>query len=370
MAPKEQKSKKAIKEKQNRAIEDATFGLKNKNKSKKVQGFVDNVNRGVKNSTLGKEQLRAKEAKEKQRLLKKEEEAQERLAAARGEGAFVEDDKPSRPEETKEEMAARLGVDLEVLTDELMEAIREMELSDDDSSDEEEEQEDTEILVELEEEDETNEVGGDEVFYERTIEDIIEEQRATLAAAGLKGTPVTESSFKLWKEKKKVKRQLELEERVKAEQGKKKGGKGLSVLSGKELFNFDNSLFKDDADGGGGFSAGDMNLIEMERKQREEREALLQKAEEERAQKEQDRLMEAAQAENDAARLRLSNRQAAVEAPDAPTFEFEGVIVNAHVFGYDEMEDLLPFRFDGMGIGSSKKALGAALSAQSAGASS
>ena len=50
MAPKEQKSKKAIKEKQARVVEDATFGLKNKNKSAKVQKFVAQVQKTVNNS--------------------------------------------------------------------------------------------------------------------------------------------------------------------------------------------------------------------------------------------------------------------------------------------------------------------------------
>jgi hypothetical protein len=37
-----------------------------------------------------------------------------------------------------------------------------------------------------------------EIFKEKTIEDIIEEQRAKLAADGKKGTPVTEASFTVW----------------------------------------------------------------------------------------------------------------------------------------------------------------------------
>ena len=41
MAPKEQKSKKAVKEKEKRVIEDLTFGLKNKNKSSKVKQFIE-----------------------------------------------------------------------------------------------------------------------------------------------------------------------------------------------------------------------------------------------------------------------------------------------------------------------------------------
>jgi hypothetical protein len=51
MPPKEQKpSKKAVREKQKVAIEDSTFGLKNKNKSKKVQQFITRVEKSVKYS--------------------------------------------------------------------------------------------------------------------------------------------------------------------------------------------------------------------------------------------------------------------------------------------------------------------------------
>lgn len=43
-----------------------------------------------------------------------------------------------------------------------------------------------------------NEVGSVEIFKEKTIEDLIEEQRAALAAQGKVGTPVTEDSFSRW----------------------------------------------------------------------------------------------------------------------------------------------------------------------------
>ncbi len=52
MAPKQEISKKAKKERVEKSIEDQTFGLKNKNKSNKVQKFVDGVNRTVKNNTV------------------------------------------------------------------------------------------------------------------------------------------------------------------------------------------------------------------------------------------------------------------------------------------------------------------------------
>jgi len=264
------------------------------------------------------------------------------------EGSLLGEDK-KKVKESKEELAARLGMDVEDLTDEVVAMLQEMDLSDDESSDDESEVEDTEIVVEMD--DEEDAMGGDMVFYERTIEDVIEEQRAALTAAGIKGTPVTAATFAVWKETKKRRRQLELEARVKAEQAKKKGGKGLSVLSGKELFSFDEDLFKDDEGAGG---ANDDDLETMERKQREEREALLQEAAEKQAQKEQDRLMELQRAEAAAALHALHERGALARAPGAPTFDFEGVQVNAVVFSYDEMEDLLPFRQE---LGALKKIL-------------
>lgn len=51
-------SKKAKKEKEKKAIEDSTFGLKNKNKSKKVQQFISRVEKSVKHSGDGLERVR------------------------------------------------------------------------------------------------------------------------------------------------------------------------------------------------------------------------------------------------------------------------------------------------------------------------
>lgn len=62
-----------------------------------------------------------------------------------------------------------------------------------------------------------------EVFKEKTLEDIIEEQRAKLAAQGKVGTPVTAETFAIWRAGKLAKRQAEAEARMK-ELSKKKGG--------------------------------------------------------------------------------------------------------------------------------------------------
>mmetsp|Transcript_6920 Transcript_6920/g.8370 ORF Transcript_6920/g.8370 Transcript_6920/m.8370 type:complete len:388 (+) Transcript_6920:177-1340(+) len=74
------------------------------------------------------------------------------------------------------------------------------------------------------------------------IEQLIEEQRAALDTSKL--TPVTKERFFAWKEKKKKAQEAEWEEKRKA--AAKKGGKGLNVLSGRALFAYDASLFKDD----------------------------------------------------------------------------------------------------------------------------
>ncbi len=81
---------------------------------------------------------------------------------------------------------------------------------------------------------------------EKTLEDLIEEQRATLASQGKKGTPVTEESLAKWKADRKAKQradEIKLFERKLVEKGKK----GLNVLSGRALYDYDSSIFKDDA---------------------------------------------------------------------------------------------------------------------------
>ena len=75
------------------------------------------------------------------------------------------------------------------------------------------------------------------------LEEQIEEQRAQLDRGAL--TPVTEKSFAEWKERKKQRLKAEAEKKV-TDAKKKSGGKGLQVLSGKALFDYDSTLFQDD----------------------------------------------------------------------------------------------------------------------------
>lgn len=72
-----------------------------------------------------------------------------------------------------------------------------------------------------------------------------------LKEKGIKGTPVTEESFKVWQDRKRKAKEEAARKLVDAELKKKKGGKGLSVLSGRELFSYKQELFKDDDDDNG-----------------------------------------------------------------------------------------------------------------------
>jgi len=92
---------------------------------------------------------------------------------------------------------------------------------------------------------------ADNPDYVRTIEDEIELQRqqkiAALKASGKKGTPVTEVTLRAWQERKRKRKEEEIKKLMEAESRKKKGGKGLSILSGRDLFHFKKELFVDDA---------------------------------------------------------------------------------------------------------------------------
>lgn len=63
-----------------------------------------------------------------------------------------------------------------------------------------------------------------------------------------RGTPVTPETFAAWQERKRKKKAEEAQKKVEAELKKKKGGKGLSVLSGRDLYEYKKELFHDDDD--------------------------------------------------------------------------------------------------------------------------
>eukprot|EP01033_Poteriospumella_lacustris_P014816 gene14817-10595_t len=222
-------SKKAKKEKEKKAIEESTFGLKNKNKSKKVQQFISRVEKSVKHSGDGLERERAKELKKEAKLAKALQEEQMRLL----------------------------------------------------------------------------------------FQEAIGNQFEKLA-----------------------KKRAEMEARVKAEQSKKKGGKGLSVLSGKELFSYNASLFVDDESA---FDTTNDTTLETEMKELQRREEEKIAEETRRAQEEQERLMAAQTLEVESRRYREDARRQAATAADRVLLTFNGVSINKVVFEDDEDEDLTLF---------------------------
>ena len=86
------------------------------------------------------------------------------------------------------------------------------------------------------------------------------------AKNGQHGTPVTEETFRIWQEKKRKQRQEQAKKKVEAEFKKKKGGKGLSVLSGRDLYEYKKDLFDkvedDDEDNSPTFEREDEQQVE------------------------------------------------------------------------------------------------------------
>ena len=166
MPPKQPLSKKAKQEKQARALEDQTFGLKNKNKSAKVQQFVKQVTVSSKNNQIDKNAEKLKAQKADKKLAKQLEEEEMRLLFAEGiEGQFGK----SKKEQAMK--AENLGIAKgEDGIDELIrERFGDSDTDSDSSYDE---------YYEPGDYAQTTDVTAQEVFKEKTAEDFIEEQRA------------------------------------------------------------------------------------------------------------------------------------------------------------------------------------------------
>jgi hypothetical protein len=86
---------------------------------------------------------------------------------------------------------------------------------------------------------------------ELTLEQRIEKKRQELRDRGVKGTPVTPETFKAWKEKKAKRLLAEKMALQKAETLKKKG---KSVLTGRDLYLVQKDVFVDDADAAGDYT--------------------------------------------------------------------------------------------------------------------
>mmetsp|Transcript_36983 Transcript_36983/g.54306 ORF Transcript_36983/g.54306 Transcript_36983/m.54306 type:complete len:294 (-) Transcript_36983:491-1372(-) len=226
---KDNESKKSLQKKKEKLLEDKTFGLKNKNKSKKVQAEVRSVKNSIMN-TGDRQQRKLEEQKKQMKLAnkaRKKAEQQERDAMF-GEALLAVSKKTSVKMKGNVEAKGRDHGDDEKKsgTSRAMKMMFQMDAK--------------------EMEDKLKE----DPNYVPTIEDDIESQRQKmfekLKKEGKKGTPVTEETLKAWIERKRKKRAAAAKKLVEAEMRKKKGGKGLSVLSGRELYDYNKALFVDD----------------------------------------------------------------------------------------------------------------------------
>mmetsp|Transcript_28158 Transcript_28158/g.81405 ORF Transcript_28158/g.81405 Transcript_28158/m.81405 type:complete len:298 (+) Transcript_28158:142-1035(+) len=220
--------KKAAQKKKDKMVQDKTFGLKNKNKSKKVQQQIEGVKKSVYNSGDPK-QRKAEEdrkkakvaAKARKKALKDEQDALfgEALLAVQKSGTTKlkssvqakgrDHDADDKKKGTSRAMKMMFQMDAKEMEEKLKE----------------------------------------DPNYVPTLEDEIEMQRQkkveALKASGQKGTPITEKSFKEWQERKRKRHAAEAKKIVEKELKKKKG-KGLAILSGRDLFEYKRDLFKDD----------------------------------------------------------------------------------------------------------------------------
>ena len=223
----QQESKKSQQKKKQQAIEDKTFGLKNKNKSKKVQQKVQAIAKNVLNSgdpktrKLEEQRKKAKEeAKARRKAEKEEQEAlfgQALLAVSKNKTMDTKAGKQEAQGRDAETDNPKKG------TSRAMKMMFQMDA--------------TEMSAKLRE----------DPNYVPTLEDEIEEERqkkvAELKASG-KGTPVTPETFAVWQERKRQ-RKMEENSKMVEKELKKKKGKGLSILSGRALYDYKKELFED-----------------------------------------------------------------------------------------------------------------------------
>lgn len=166
MPPKQPLSKKQKDAKQKQSLEDQTFGLKNKNKSAKVQQFVKQVQTSAKNNSIDKNAEKLKAQKADKKLAKQLEEEEMRLLLNDG----IQDQFGKNKKEQAKKAEA-LGI--AKAEDGIEELIEErFGDSDTDSDSDYDEYDGSNYYTE-------QEIVATEIFREKTAEDIIEEQRAT-----------------------------------------------------------------------------------------------------------------------------------------------------------------------------------------------
>lgn len=223
---KQNDSKKTQQKKKQQLIDDKTFGLKNKNKSKKVQQQIKSIEKNVLNSgdaKLRRLEEQRRQAKETAKLRKKALEDEQN--ALFGEALLAIQKKNTTDQKSGRQEAAGRDANEEAKkgTSRAMKMMFQMDA--------------TEMAEKLKE----------DPSYVPTLEDEIEDERqrkvTELKALG-QGTPVTPETFAAWQDRKRKAKSEEYKKMVEAELRKKKG-KGLSVLSGRALYEYRQELFAD-----------------------------------------------------------------------------------------------------------------------------
>lgn len=244
-------SKNAIKKKQARLIEDKTFGLKNKNKSSKVKAFVQSTEKSIMNAGTDARSRHLEEKKKQEKVARKAlKKAQEAEQAALFSSALLAVSKKGPKSSGSGKINAK-GRDHDT-DDKKAGTSRAMKM-----------------MYQMDAKEMEDKLKEDP-NYVPTLEDKVETQRQNklkeLKASGKNGTPVTETSFTVWQERKRKRKEAAAKKLVENEMKKKKGGKGLSVLSGRELYNYKKALFKDqEAEGGDVIDMIDAGELEEEK---------------------------------------------------------------------------------------------------------
>jgi hypothetical protein len=212
-------------------LEDKTFGLKNKNKSKKVQAHIQSVTKSVMNSGDAKQRKMDEERKRARIRQKEAKKAMEEERNALFSEALLSVQKKTTTKFKSENQSK--GRDH------------------DDKKEKTGQSRAMKMMFQMDAK-EMEEALKSDPNYVPTLEDEVELQRQKklqeLKDKGIKGTPVTEKTFKEWQERKRKLKADTAKKMVEAELKKKKGGKGLSVLSGRDLYEYKKELFQDDED--------------------------------------------------------------------------------------------------------------------------
>ncbi|OEH75612.1 ccch finger DNA binding related protein [Cyclospora cayetanensis] len=225
-AKSERGQQKALEKEKQKVIEDKTFGLKNKNKSKAVQKFIKSVQQSVKGPQKGGEAQEIAKKKEEQQL-KKAQLQQQLLLQALFKGT-----------ENVKKVASETTVG---------------------TYDPKESKLEQKIDLYIDQREQNGYVrpgggGGEDVDTETAIvckyflEAVERKQYGWFWRQALPpgGTPVTAETFAAWKARKEAERLSELEQQQKDAKKAAKGAAGTGpLLSGKDLFSFNPSLFVD-----------------------------------------------------------------------------------------------------------------------------